>query len=54
MCLLDHLLDGFTGFDVYKKAKITQQRFNIDIIWVLVSSTEDYDTIQKYVNEGIQ
>jgi len=44
--LLDHILDGFKGIDVYKKTKITQDRFNLDIIWVLVSSTEDKETIQ--------
>ena len=30
-----------------------QDRFNLDVIWVLVSSTEDDETINKYKTEGI-
>ena len=54
VCLLDHLLDGFTGLELLMKAKQTQRKFNLDIIWILVSSTEDEDTIQNYKSEGIQ
>ena len=30
-----------------------QDRFNLDVIWVLVSSTEDDETINKYKTEGV-
>ena len=51
--LLDHILDGLKGIDVLRKAKVIQDRFNLDIIWVLVSSTEDVETIHKYKIEGV-
>ena len=38
---------------MYKEAKVVQDRFNLDIIWVLVSSTEDDATINKYQIEGV-
>ena len=46
VCLLDHLLDGFTGLELLRQAKQTQNRFNLDIRWVLVSRIEDDETIQ--------
>ena len=38
---------------MYREAKIIQDRFNLDVIWVLVSSTEDEETINKYKTEGV-
>ena len=48
--LLDHILDGSQGIEVLKKANSVRDKFNLDIIWVLLSSTEDNETIEKYVN----
>jgi len=52
--LLDHVLDGDIGIDVYRSLKITQTRFNLSIVWVLLSSTEDYETIENYKRNGIE
>ena len=46
-------MDGVKGIDVLRKAKVIQSRFNLDIIWVLVSSTEDEATVNKYKKEGV-
>ena len=35
------------------RSKKIQNRFNLDIIWVLVSSTEDEETISVYKKEGV-
>ena len=53
VCLLDHLLDGSTGLELHRNANELLKKFNVDITWVLVSSTEDIDTIRDYQNEGI-
>ena len=43
--LLDHILDGITGLEVYRESKVIQNRFSLKILWILVSSTEDNETI---------
>ena len=45
LVLLDHVLDGQTGLEVLINAKKIQLKFDIKIIWVLLSSTEDENTI---------
>eukprot|EP00801_Mesodinium_rubrum_P007290 Mrub_07301.p1 GENE.Mrub_07301~~Mrub_07301.p1 ORF type:complete len:282 (-),score=67.65 Mrub_07301:88-876(-) len=51
--LLDHVLDGQSGLQVYQAAQEHQARFNLSVVWVLVSSTEDVDTINMYKQYGI-
>eukprot|EP00801_Mesodinium_rubrum_P005991 Mrub_05996.p4 GENE.Mrub_05996~~Mrub_05996.p4 ORF type:complete len:123 (-),score=54.22 Mrub_05996:82-450(-) len=51
--LLDNVLDGCTGAEVYRQARDTQGRFNLDVVWVLVSSTEDAETIYRYRGLGV-
>lgn len=46
--LLDHQLDCITGLDVLEKVKNMQCKFKIEILWILVSSTEDKNTIARY------
>ena len=43
--LLDNVLDDTTGLELYNNLKHTQIKFNLDILWILVSSTEDKNTI---------
>jgi len=45
--LLDHVLDCTTGLEVFIKAKITQLKFSIEMIWVLLSGIEDQDIINS-------
>lgn len=52
--LLDHVLDRKTGLDLYNNVKDTQIKFNIKIVWVLLSSTEDLAIIDKYKNVGFE
>lgn len=52
--LLDNILDGETGLNLYRNIQSTQDRFGLCIKWVVVSSTEDEFTIGKYKNEGIE
>ena len=43
--LLDHVLDNQTGLQVLKEVELHQCKFNVDIKWVLLSSTEDEKTM---------
>jgi len=52
--LLDHILDNTTGLEVLKAAKEIQLKFDLDLTWVLLSSTEDKNTITKYQEEGVE
>lgn len=45
--LLDHVLDGLYGIDLLQSINKKQEIMNLDILWVIVSSTEDIDTIAK-------
>lgn len=45
--LLDNVLDGVIGLDLYNNLKMTQIKFNLDIEWMLLSSTEDKNTIDS-------
>jgi len=45
--LLDHVLDNTTGLEVLKAAKETLVKFDLDVTWVLLSSTEDKNTISN-------
>jgi len=44
---LDHILDNSSGIEVLIAVKETQSKFDIDINWVLLSSTEDINTIAQ-------
>jgi len=52
--LLDHVLDNTTGLEVLKAAKETLVKFDLDVTWVLLSSTEDRNTISNYEEEGVE
>ena len=39
--LLDNILDGSTGLHLYNNVKSTQYKFNMNIEWILLTSTED-------------
>ena len=52
--LLDHILDGQTGLELLECVKKYEHRLNLEINWVLVSSTEDESTISKYKKAGVQ
>ena len=52
--LLDHVLDGQTGLDVLIDAKKLQLKFNMNINWVLLSSTEDENTINLYKEQSVK
>ena len=45
--LLDNVLDGTTGFELYNNLKMTQYQFDFNIEWILLSSTEDKNTINN-------
>ena len=52
--MLDHILDGQTGLQVKEEVNIHQKRFNLDLFQVLVSSTEDLNTINNYQNASVE
>mmetsp|Transcript_28107 Transcript_28107/g.23595 ORF Transcript_28107/g.23595 Transcript_28107/m.23595 type:complete len:140 (+) Transcript_28107:147-566(+) len=52
--LLDHVLDCTLGYNVKENLKNFEYRFELKIIWILVSSTEDKDTVQKYIEMGVK
>jgi len=45
--LLDHVLDCTLGIDILTNLKGYESKFDLKIIWVLVSSTEDKDTVKS-------
>lgn len=45
--LLDNVLDDTTGLELYNNLKFTQIKFNLDVDWILLSSTEDKNTISN-------
>eukprot|EP00801_Mesodinium_rubrum_P008835 Mrub_08864.p1 GENE.Mrub_08864~~Mrub_08864.p1 ORF type:complete len:255 (-),score=71.79 Mrub_08864:31-771(-) len=51
--LLDHVLDGASGLDVYAAAAELQRRFQLHVFWVLLSSSEDEVTTDKYRDLGV-
>eukprot|EP00801_Mesodinium_rubrum_P007802 Mrub_07815.p1 GENE.Mrub_07815~~Mrub_07815.p1 ORF type:complete len:273 (-),score=70.36 Mrub_07815:68-886(-) len=51
--LLDHVLDGQSGLQVIRAAREHTARFGLPVVWVLVSSTEDADTADRYKEEGV-
>eukprot|EP00801_Mesodinium_rubrum_P005954 Mrub_05959.p1 GENE.Mrub_05959~~Mrub_05959.p1 ORF type:complete len:318 (+),score=48.39 Mrub_05959:109-954(+) len=52
--LLDNVLDRTTGLELYQNMQTTQQRFNLDIEWIVVTSTEDQLTYTSYMDVGIK
>eukprot|EP00801_Mesodinium_rubrum_P006885 Mrub_06893.p1 GENE.Mrub_06893~~Mrub_06893.p1 ORF type:complete len:300 (+),score=50.85 Mrub_06893:77-901(+) len=52
--LLDHVLDGQSGLQVLKEARVHQRRFGLEVVWVLVSSSEDEYTLDMYKAEGVE
>ena len=52
--LLDHVLDAQSGLQVMRDAQAHTTRFGLAVTWVLLSSTEDQYTINKYYQEGIE
>lgn len=51
--LLDNVLDDTTGLELYNNLKFTQIKFNLDVDWILLSSTEDKNTISNQRNANI-
>jgi len=51
---LDHVLDNTSGIEILKAAKEIKLKFDLDMTWVLLSSTEDKNTITKYEEEGVE
>jgi len=45
--LIDHVLDNTTGVEVLIAIKKMQLKFDLDINWVLLSSTEDKKTLSN-------
>mmetsp|Transcript_62299 Transcript_62299/g.52820 ORF Transcript_62299/g.52820 Transcript_62299/m.52820 type:complete len:89 (+) Transcript_62299:478-744(+) len=52
--LLDHILDTITGIDVMEDLRKQLLSLKIKVVWVLVSSTEDTDTLQQYIYMGVE
>eukprot|EP00801_Mesodinium_rubrum_P000795 Mrub_00795.p1 GENE.Mrub_00795~~Mrub_00795.p1 ORF type:complete len:855 (+),score=154.56 Mrub_00795:56-2566(+) len=52
--LLDHQLDCVTGLEVLHQVKELQRKFNLSILWVLLSSTEDQNTVSRYEEKGVR
>ena len=52
--LLDHVLDCTQGISVLLNLRDFANKFDIEMIWVLVSSTEDRDTVNSYTELGVE
>ena len=52
--LLDHILDRKLGYDVLTEVSEIQYKFSLNIIWVLLSSTEDRNTLKFYEDKGVE
>ena len=50
--MIDHVLDGQTGLEVFKDATKYLKNHHLEIEWVLVSSTEDSLTLNQYKKLG--
>ena len=52
--LLDHVLDGTSGLQVVADSRPHLRRLGLGVKWLLLSSTEDQDTVAQYLQAGIE